>query len=119
MARVFSMHEIELLPGASADAFERFVRDESARMPFPPGMTASVLKGDRVERVGRYLFLVEFDSEETRARLYPEPRTPSEEMRQLLAAPAVQGFLGRWGTMATIPDQGTVYTDYVVVAPEA
>ena len=120
MARVFSMHEVELRPGAAANEFAGFVHEAIPILSLPPGMSISLLKGDRGVRAGKYLLLVEFDGVETRARLWPRPDEPSAEMQQALASAAFQQFLGRWSTLATtIPGQGSVYTDYVVVAPEA
>jgi hypothetical protein len=59
MPKLFGLHEIELQPGVEPDEFERFFAEEVAPSPMVPGLKVYLLKGDRGERAGRYLVLLE------------------------------------------------------------
>jgi hypothetical protein len=116
MAQVISMHELQLNPGVDEAEFERFVRDEALPvLRLPPGMHGRLARGDRGQRAGHYLLLVEFDSVEARARLYPAPATMSTEMQQAFAAAAP--LFQKWATFGPPPSPDNPrYTDYVLVA---
>jgi hypothetical protein len=116
MARVVAVREIMLRPGVTDRDFERYVAAEvnPAFGAAPAGMTLNVLKGDRGDRAGRYLVLIEFDRVETRDRLFPTPAGDiSEEARQFFQAQ--QAVFDTWGTLATPIGAGEVYTDYVAI----
>jgi Transposase IS200 like len=85
MAKVFSIHEIELHEGTARDDFERFVVEEFLTAAPIPGFKPRVAKGDRGERDGKYALIMEIDSLEIRNRYFPRMDEPSEEGRQLLA----------------------------------
>ena len=70
LAKLYGVHTIVLKPGVSADEFERFVREEW-RAPNLPGITVSILKGDRGERAGAYVMLFEFEDAAVRDRYWP------------------------------------------------
>jgi hypothetical protein len=112
MSKVFGMHMIALRPGVKAEEFETFVVEEA----YPiyekfPDTHLYVLKGDRGDREGKYLAMVEIPSVETRDRLFPSPGEMSEEAQQFYAAH--EGLNEKWMTFATPLD--VIYTDYVVV----
>ena len=63
------MHEVMLKPGASEAEFEQFVEEKMYPSWEVPGTAIQVLKGDRGERAGKYLFVVEFNSVALRDKL--------------------------------------------------
>ena len=68
MAKLFGMHTIELHSGVKPEDFERFVVEEYYPSQHWPGVVSHVLKGDRGEREGKYLVMLEFESAESRDR---------------------------------------------------
>jgi hypothetical protein len=71
MAKVLGVHEIELRPGISGEDFERFFQEKVASMPLPAGWRQYLLKGNRGDRMGKYLLIIEADSVEVRDRIAP------------------------------------------------
>jgi hypothetical protein len=49
--------------------FEKFVIEEVYSLPQEEGEQVYLLKGDKGDRVGKYLFMLEFESVEARDRL--------------------------------------------------
>src|SRR5690349_19526911 len=83
MAKVFSLHEVELRPGVDPAELERvFAAEVAPSLPLP-GFKARLLKGDRGVRAGKIHLLYEMD-EETRARYFPIPEEFSEELRRFM-----------------------------------
>jgi hypothetical protein len=113
MAKLFGMHEIELHSGVKPEDFERFVVEELNRSQLFPGVATHVLKGDRGEREGKYLFMMEFESTESRDRLFPTPGQASEEAQRYLES--TRAITEKWATFGTVPGTTDVSTDYVVV----
>jgi hypothetical protein len=113
MARLFGIHEIELYSGVKPEDFERFVIEEVNRSQLLPGVTTHVLKGDRGDREGKYLVMLEFESTESRDRFFPTPGQVSEEAQRYLESTRAVGE--KWATLGTGPGTTTIYTDYVVV----
>jgi hypothetical protein len=114
MAKVFGIHEIELRPGVTAEEFEQFYREEASQAATLEGWKGYLLKGDRGEREGKYVFLVEIESIEARDRYSPTPDETSEEAKRIVESSAdVWEKLRR---LATIPGEDTMYTDYIVVS---
>jgi len=111
MAKVFGMHMIALRPGVKAEDFEKFVMEEVYPTSTIEGWKNYLLKGDRGDREGKYLWMSEFESVEQRDRLFPSPGEMSEEAQQFLAAQAA--VYEKWATLATPLD--VISTDYVVV----
>lgn len=71
MAKVFSVHEIELQPGATAEDFEKLAREQTRQLRQGAGREEiHILKGEEGARAGKYLMLVVLD-EETRNRHFP------------------------------------------------
>ena len=111
MSKVFGMHMIALHPGVKAEDFEKYVMEEVYPVPTPEGSKYYLLKGDRGDREGKYLWMMELESVEARDRLFPSPGEMSKEAQQFFEAQAV--VAEKWATFATPMD--VIYTDYVVV----
>jgi hypothetical protein len=118
MAKVFGVHEIELRPGVTAEEFERFLAQEyaPAEAPPPAGLKVYHLKGDRGERAGKYLVLIEIDSVETRDHYFPAPGELSAAAQQYFdqRSESQQALDAKMDTLVT--PVGEIYTDYVVIA---
>jgi len=112
MAKVFGMHMIALKPGVKAGDFENFIQQAVRSAPPIEGLKNYLLKGDRGDREGKYLWMMEIESVEARDRLFPSAGELSEEAQQFHAALAA--ILEKWATFATLPD--IISTDYVVVS---
>jgi hypothetical protein len=113
MPKVFGLHEIELRPGVDPAEYERVFAEEVASSPTLPGWRASLLKGDRGARAGKFLVLIEMDSVEARDRYFPEPDSESEEFRRFMEQhPDAAAALQKLWTLESRPDN---VTDYVVV----
>src|SRR5687768_13365970 len=84
MARLYGAHTIVLRPGVAGPDFERFVREEW-RPAELPGITTTILKGERGEQTGTYLMLFEFEDEAVRDRYWPPQRggAASEEWQAI------------------------------------
>lgn len=111
MSKVFGMHMIALLPGVKAEDFEKFVIEEVY-----PALNLEIwnyylLKGDRGDREGKYLWVMEFESVAARDRLFPSPGVASEEAQKVINSLAAANE--KWATFATPMD--VISTDYVVV----
>lgn len=112
MAKVYGIHEIELRPGADPAALEQLFA-AGADLPGPEGWTPYLLKGERGERKGKYLVMVEIESLTARDRYEPDSGSTAEA--QALAARAAD-IWARWRELATVPDgKDDVFTDYVVI----
>jgi hypothetical protein len=111
MSKVFGMHMIALKPGVKAEDFEEFVTEEVYPLPWP--YEVYLLKGDRGDREGKYLWGFEFESVEARDRFTPSPGKSSEEMEQFWESDTWLEFARKWDTFATAV--AAIYTDYVVV----
>jgi hypothetical protein len=111
MAKVYGLHEIELRPGADPAELEQLMAS-AAGEPSPPGWTAYLLKGERGERKGKYLVLIEIESLDARDRYEPDSG-PTAEAVELYRKTAP--FWERWRALATAPGEDTVFTDYLVV----
>ncbi len=112
MSKVFGLHTIALKPGVNANDFEKFVADAMSALPSFAGVEFYLLKGDRGDREGRYLFTIEFASVEARQRYFPAPNEVSPEAQQLMAGWAP--FFDKWESYAT--PINVIYTDYVEVS---
>ncbi len=111
MTKVFGLHTIAVKPGVKAEDFEKFITEEVAALPPWEGVDMYLLKGDRGDREGKYLWVVEFASVEVRQRYFPAPGEASPEAQQILASWAKAAE--KWETLAT--PMSVIYTDYVVV----
>ena len=114
MAKVLGMHTVALKPGVNEQEFEEFFRTEVLPLYRKvPGQTAYLLKGDRGERAGKYLLVIELESAERRDQIYPAEGTIAEEVLQLVGN--IEPFMAAFSNFATdFPDPK--YTDYVMVS---
>jgi hypothetical protein len=98
MPKVYGLHQVQLRPGVKPEDFEELVIGEIYPLPRPEGCDVFLLKGEKGDREGRYLFVMEFESLEARDRrlqsLEPEARAAYESFNAMVLR---------------------VYTDYVVV----
>jgi len=112
MAKVYSVQEIELRPEVDPAEFERMFEAEVAPSPTLPGLKASLLKGNRGARDGKFLVLLEIEDEETRDRYFPGPGERSEEFRRFMEQhPDTAAAWAKVYSSRLEP----VITDYVVV----
>jgi hypothetical protein len=111
MSKVFGMHMIALKPGVKAEDFEKFVTEEVYPLSSLEGWKSYLLKGDRGDREGKYLMMLEFESVEVRDRYFPSPGEMSKEAQQAFEAEAAA--MEKWETFAT--PLSVIYTDYTVV----
>jgi hypothetical protein len=115
MPKVFGIHELATKPGVNGAEFERFVTEEAFPAMRWPGTTFYLLKGDRGERNGQYLLVMEFESVEARNRLFPAPDTTGAEVQQ--AIDSARGVFEKWASFGALPgSEGAIYTDYVEAA---
>jgi hypothetical protein len=114
MAKVFGIHYIALQTGVKPEEFETFAAQRWSQLPSLPGLTTYLVKGDRGDRLNRYLLIFEFESKETRDRYLPAEGVASAEMQQALAAAAP--VLAEWTKYASFGGSPTIWTDYVALA---
>ena len=113
MAKVVAVRELELKPGVTAEAFERFVREEWNALPPLPGLRVPVLKALRGQRMGKYLWLWEWETVERWQETVPPPGVASAELQQYLTAN--QALWDKFDTFATVPGGGKAFTDYAEI----
>lgn len=113
MAKTYSLHDCELRPGVDPAEFERVFREEVAPAPSLAGFRASLLKGDRGARDGKFLVLMEMEDEGTRDRWFPAPDERSEEFRRFMEQHP--DTAAAWDKVISLTLQPDTYTDYVVV----
>jgi hypothetical protein len=111
MSKVYGLHTIALKPGVKAEDFERFIAETIPSWPSMEGAEMHFLKGDRGDREGRYLWLIEFASLEARQRYFPAPGEVTEEAQHILAS--MTKISEKWVTYTT--PINIIYTDYVTV----
>lgn len=114
MNKVLGMHSIELKPGCSAEEFEDFMRREVLPLYRQvPGQHIQLLKGDRGQRTGKYMVLIELESPQRRDEIYPSEGVVADDVQELVGNvdpvwETLRGFVEEF------PDPG--YTDYVTVS---
>ncbi len=112
MPKVLGMHMIALRPGVKPEDFERFVAEQVyPAMTDVPDFEMYLVKGDRGDREGKYLTVLEFPSVAARDRLFPAPGQMSEEAQVFFARAG--DALEEWANFATPVD--VISTDYIVV----
>ena len=111
MDKVLGMHTLELKPGCSAEEFIR--RDVLPVYRKVPGQNVHLLKGDRGERAGKYLLLIELESAQRRDEIYPSEGVVADDVQQL-----VGNIDPLWATLYTFVDEfpDPKYTDYVMAS---
>jgi hypothetical protein len=114
MDKVLGMHTLELKPGCSAEEFEEFIRrDVLPVYRKVPGQNAQLLKGDRGERAGKYMLLIELESTQRRDEIYPAEGVVADDVQQL-----VGNIDPLWETLYTFVEEfpDPKYTDYLLVS---
>ena len=113
MSKVFAIHNFELKPGASAEALEKLLAENT--FPTLPGWTSYYARGERGERAGKYALIHEFESAEVRDRYFPtEGGEVPEEVQRLFSDPKMQVIAEEFDKLAT-STINSVYTDYMVI----
>ena len=114
MAKVFGMHALELQPGCDENEFEEFMRkDFLPSYSRVSGQTAHLLTGDRGERTGKYLVLIELESPERRDQIYPSEGVVADDVVELVGD--IESLVCKLRSfLVEFPDPR--YTDYVVVS---
>jgi hypothetical protein len=112
MSKLFGIHTIALRPGVKAEDFEKFVKEELPLAAGYPSWKYHVLKGERGDREGKYLVLIEIESVEERNRFSPSLGEQSEEAKQFEKAHSEDAKIyEKWDTLAG--GFSVIYTDYV------
>jgi hypothetical protein len=115
MPKVFGLHEVVLPAGMTADEYEQLFVRELASMPDLQGWKTYLLKGDRGDRVGKLLLMLEIESVEARDRYFPRsgPGGESEEFRQFQNQhPDVAAAWEKYTGFLVEPHS---WTDYLVI----
>jgi hypothetical protein len=117
MAKVLGMHTVELKPGVNEQEFEEFIKTDVLPLYRKvPGQMVHLLKGDRGERGGKYLVLIELESVERRDQIYPPAGDDwgvAEDVQQLVGD--IDPILEKLSTFVVgFPDPA--FTDYVMVS---
>lgn len=114
MAKVLGMHRVDLKPGVNEQEFERFMKTDVLPVYRKvPGQTVHLLKGDRGERAGEYLLLIELESAERRDQIYPSEGGIAEDVQQLVGN--IDPLWEKLSTfVAEFPDPK--YTDYATLS---
>ncbi len=113
-AKVYSINMIALKPGVTGEQFERFFAERLYPNWKVPGATMRLVKGDRVDRTGRYLVIFEIESRALRDRWFPRPDSvPSAEWQRV--SKPLEPILAEWARLASAPGVDMIYTDYEVV----
>ncbi len=114
MAKVYGIHDLELKPGVSAEEFESFVAQEVNTMPPIPGWTWAISKGDRGDRIGKYVMIFEIESVEVLDRDLPLDDGPSPDMKKWFEA--TDAVFQKFATfVVSAPGEGAPWTDYSVI----
>jgi len=114
MSKVLGMHKLELKSGVDEREFEDFVCNQLIPVYRAiPGQTIHLLKGDRGERNGKYMVLIELESVERRDYIYPAEGGFAEDVQQLVGD--VDPLFDKLATyVESFPDE--TVTDYVIVS---
>ena len=114
MSKVFGMHAVELKPGVDEREFEDFICNQLIPVyRVVPGQTIHLLKGDRGERNGKYMVLIELESQARRDHIYPAEGGIADDVVQLVGdADPIFEKLATY--VESFPDD--TVTDYVIVS---
>lgn len=116
---VMAIRKIKLKQGTSEQTFNAFAskvaNNEYGKVP---GAKFYIVKGERGDEVGTYLFVIEFDSKGTRDFYYPTEGADSTQIsadaRKLLLP--WNGIAADFGKIAEVVTTGKLsYTDYVLL----
>ena len=113
-AKVYGIHEITLKPGVTEAEFETFVKEKVLPNWDMPGWNMSIIKGDRGDRIGGYIVLIEIESVAYRDRMAPLGGSLHEDFAKHWD-PFVEKFGDEWDSLSTRPGLNSFYTDYYVI----
>ncbi len=115
MARVHAHHKVGLKPGVDLAEFERFAVEEvGPALEQMPGISYRLLRGEKGDRKGRYMELLEFDSVERLRSYFPEDKPDGSEEFQRHFEEHMAPLMEKWNTFA-LSETDPTYTDYVVL----
>ena len=113
-AKVYGIHMITLKPGVTDVEFEKFVTEKILPNWNMPGWKMSVIKGDRGDRIGGYIVLLEIESVAYRDKMAPLNGPFSEELEKHWGA--LNDKIGaEWDKLSTRPGLNSFFTDYYVI----
>ena len=107
MAKVVGNHLFRLKTGVRAEDFERFVVEELLPTVKGSDIALTICKGERGERIGKYLLLLEFESVVARDHYFPGKNETSEAAKAL--------FSPWWDKFNNFAEFSRVFTDYVAI----
>lgn len=108
MAPVVGIVTLELNPGVTDAQVRELAADTVREFKVSGVVDARLAKADRGDRDGKYVFVWEFESVETRNRYWPGGKASDEWRQKIEGAPAA--ILERYSRMFAIS-----FTDYVVL----
>ncbi|QGZ42348.1 hypothetical protein IP92_04084 [Pseudoduganella flava] len=113
----FQYVAVDTEAGVTAEAFERFVREQGAHLPCYPGWRWTLLRGLRGERTGQHLMLFEIDSAAQRDRYVGPDGNQTALARQFWRDhPHAQETIAAWKRHASFWELPTIFTDYRLLA---
>lgn len=119
MPRVYGMHSFMLRPEIAKEDFEKFAIEELYQLPTPQGWTMRLLKGEKGDRVGNYLLMIEIESLEARDQFTSGATHDWEgEAQHLTEAEAAvwDKVMDKWRQFSFQDLRAnTIFTDYVMV----
>jgi hypothetical protein len=110
MAKVYGVHHLQLQEGVSGEDLEEFVSEEMADLRRGEGWEWHILKCDKGDWNGEYLFMAVFESVALRDRLTPGPGMAPEAQ----LPPKWGEFVSKWREMMSMAT--STWGDYVIVA---
>ena len=114
MAKLFGIHELELLDGVSPEEFESFISSAynptltAEDMPF--GVTLRVVKEDQGKRNDKYAIIIEIPSVEMRNAIAGSP--PNESGGETEEAKKFMGHIAEMDNRLMELAKTVGYTDY-------
>jgi hypothetical protein len=109
MAKVYGVHQLQLREGVSGEDLEKYVKEEMAHLHLGEGWESHLLKCDKGDWNGEYLFMAVFESVELRDRL-----TPGEAMAaETEFPPKWREIVPKWREMMSMVT--STWGDYVVI----
>ena len=107
MKKVIGVHLFQLKPEVTAEDFERFVAEEIHPAVNGPDIALRICRGERGERLGKYVMLFEFDDVAARNRYFPGTAEPTQAAKTMISA--------WWDRFTRYAEIMGVFTDYVTV----
>ena len=114
MARIVSIHQVELKPGVTEAEFTEAVRamSDADQLEGPNGWVISAAKSDRGTQVGSYAILFEVESVETRNRWVADDG-PTELFNQYVERHPEAS--SAWDHMMSLVVESYPWNDYVIL----